>query len=74
MTTTELTTDPLYDFREKLTIMVALQDLSLNHARRILAHVKERYPNGNTDYCKTIIDKLKRDRSSRRMKMQKGQR
>lgn len=66
MATAELTTDPFFDFREKLTILVVLEEVSIDHAKRILGHVEERYPHGNPGYCQTIIAALKRDLPSQR--------
>ncbi len=61
MTTTLLTADryAYSDFSAKLTILVALEDLSLRDARRILAHVKKRYPNGNDLYCQQLIERIR---------------
>lgn len=66
MTTAKATADPYFDFREKLTILVVLEDVTIDNAKRILAHVEKRYPHGNPGYTATIIDALKRDLPSRR--------
>ncbi len=69
MTTAQLTTDryAYSDLRAKLTILVALEDLPINDARRILAHVKKRYPNGNDLYCQQLIERIKMNLPFRRM-------
>lgn len=61
MTTAQLTTDryAYSDFSAKLTILVALEDLSIQDARQILAHVKKRYPNGNDLYCQQLIERIR---------------
>ena len=61
MTTAQLTIDKYAysDFRAKLIILVALEDLSLKDARRILAYVKKRYPNGNDLYCQQLIERIR---------------
>lgn len=66
MTTAELTTDPFFDFREKLTIMFALEMITLNQARRLLTYIERRYPNGNAAYCEAIVRALKSDPAKRR--------
>lgn len=53
--------DPYHDFREKLTIMVVLEDINIDHAKRIVDHVTAKYPHGNDAYCETIISALTRD-------------
>lgn len=70
MTTAELTTDPFFDFREKLTIMCVLEMITYDNARRIVNHVEERYPHGNPGYCQIIIDALSRDIRQTRSKPQ----
>ncbi len=65
MTTAELTTDPFFDFRHKLTIMVVLKDIHIDYARQVLNHVKERYPHGNEGYCQIIIAALLHDRRTK---------
>lgn len=58
MTTAEVTRDPYFDFREKLTIMIVLEMITYDHASRILRHIEDRYPHGNPGYCQIVIDAL----------------
>lgn len=66
MITAKETTDPYFDFREKLTILVVLNEVTIDNAKQLLAHVEGRYPHGNPGYCETIIESIKRDLPSRR--------
>lgn len=57
--------DPYHDFREKLTIMVVLNDITIDHAKRLADHVSNKYPHGNEAYCDTIMAALTRDLRSK---------